>query len=112
MAMNFDKQRFEDTYVILQKGGNEQVIERVQNLANVLTPLAGSNSMIDKVLVQCKKVQEFYNDQYRETLQAVLHDFSELEIVAEKIAAAEKVSDVSLGSIEYQKSGIDASEII
>lgn len=112
MAMVFDKQRFEESYGILAKAANQQVIEHMNELASVLKPHAGENEDVDNLLAQCKKTQDFYNDQYKHVLDDTLKNFSELTEIAEYLAAGKAVDEIASGSIDYQKSGIDASSVM
>lgn len=107
-----DKATFDESYAVLQNAANKQVIEHIENLAQVLVPLKGENETIDKVIANCQKTQEFYNEQFLPVVKSVLNDFEQMADIAEYIRSANAVDDVAVGSIDYQKSGIDASEVM
>lgn len=110
--MKFDQQKFDESYGALAKVANRDVIDMMQDLANVLKPHQGENETLDKVIAGGATAQKYYNDSFKGVLDSVLHDFSELTEIANYLESANAVNDISATEMDYQKSGIDASAVM
>lgn len=112
MAYQLDQKEFDDSYGVISKTANTDVIAAVNDLAAVLVPEAGSNALVDELIDACKGVQTVYNDEFLPSVKSLLDDFQAAFDIAEFIQKKATVGEVSKQSVGYKTDKIDPDSVI
>lgn len=111
-SLKIDSQKIDDSFGLLTQGANSGIVEVLEQAAQAILPLQGSNALADELIENCKKVQDNYNNGFLPGLNATIEEFKKVIDIGEYLAKIATVGDVKNEDTGVAVDQIDADAVM
>lgn len=110
--LKLNAEQFHNTYEVLNKAINTDVVAKMGELASLLKPMADDNNLVPQAIENAKKLANDYNEGFYPSLVGLKKSFDELYDVSEFLAKSANIGEVGSVDSSFKSGTIDGSSVM